>query len=195
MVFSSFTHLITKQGYVGSLRFCLRMDLDPSSFGKCSIEEIRGSKPHGSDLIVLAKRYMADIEPFRVICLLPAAVCLQLRMAFQQPEGVCARRAISEKVVNNIKSIAPQCAKQNIISRDALAYLMSWVNGDLVQVPRPASYKFLTLRRYPIDLPAGGPVAWVKPARARVVTIYDGDGGSASEDDGATGPVEFEDDA
>ncbi|CAK9078250.1 unnamed protein product, partial [Durusdinium trenchii] len=41
---------------VGQLRFALRQDLDPASFGTCEIEELRRHEPHGFDVLLLAKK-------------------------------------------------------------------------------------------------------------------------------------------
>lgn len=67
---------------------------------------------------------MADSAPFRVICLIPASMCLQLRNAFQQPVGNESKRIISEKVKNNIHTYAPQCHKQGIIDMDGLPHFV-----------------------------------------------------------------------
>lgn len=186
------------RGHVGQLRFCLRMDCDPSSFGRCQVEELSGHVPHGSDVLVFIKKWMADPEPVRVICLVPARVCLELRNAFQQPVGNQNRRAIGEQVRQNIQTYAPQCCRQKSIHPDALAYLTQWVDGTLQKVPRPTSFAYLNLRRYGIqglDAPRMGRT-WSKPNRFRTIHCLpasrsecDGE----SEDDGAAGPLELED--
>ena len=182
-------------GHVGQLRFCLRMDADPSSFGNCQVEEIPGYEPHGSDVLLFVKRFMADSDPFRVVALVPALVCKNLRLAFQQPVGNCARRPIAEAVRKNIQSIAPQCAKQKIISPDALSYLLSWVDGELQLVPRPRAYPFMNLRRHDIRSlpePVDGRQRWQGPRRFRVLNFArdaesdgDSDEGAVALEDGA----------
>lgn len=152
--------------------------MDPSSFGQCAVEEIPGHRPHGSDVLGVVKRYMADLEPYRVVSLVPAAVCCQLRAAFQQPTGVCDRRAISDKVFQNITTLAPQCARQKVINTDGLAYLTG----------------FLNLRRYPIDLQCAGNAGWHPPARFRVVNLARHGGESDDDGDVVEGPVALDDD-
>ena len=164
-------HSWGKLGLVGQLRFCLRGDVDPTSFGSWHVEEVRGHDPHASDVIVIAKRFMADFEPVRVICLMPALACVGLRACFQQPVGNVNRRAIGENLFKNITTRVPQCLKQGCMSEDAHAYLMGWVQGTLPKIPRPLKYQCLELRRYPIDLPAPAAVGWVRPGRFRVYTI------------------------
>eukprot|EP00435_Cladocopium_sp_Y103_P033901 s2323_g8.t1 len=158
------------------------------------VEEIPGYEPHGSDVLLFVKRYMADPEPFRVVALVPAFVCKSLRLAFHQPVGICARRPIAEAVRKNIHSFAPQCAKQKIISQDALSYLLSWVDGELQLVPRPRAYPFMNLRRHDIrGLPDPvGRQAWQAPRRFRVFNFardaesdVDSDEGAVALEDGA----------
>ena len=176
---------------MGQLRFALRKDIDPSSYGRCEIEEISRVTPHGSDVMVLAKRFMADPEPTRVMCLIPASTCQALRNAFKQPEGIASRRVISNAVRNNIRTYAPPCAKQGIITNDALAYLMSWIDSSLPKVPRPRSYQCLNLRRYEINFEGQVPVReWEAPHRFRVIHVMPSDDGRvASDDEVDPGPV------
>ena len=177
--------LIPFPGRVGQIRFCLRRDADPSSYGRCQIEEVRGFQPHPDDVVLFMKKYMADPEPSRVITVVPASTCAQLRNAFQQPQGHCPRRPIGPDVKKNILSCAPACHRQGIINSDALAYLTSWVGETLVRVPRPVAYTYLTLRRHPIhnvppDLPVRG---WVPPGRNRVITVFPKDAEESDSDD------------
>ncbi|CAK9078218.1 unnamed protein product, partial [Durusdinium trenchii] len=137
-------------GNVGQLRFALRQDLDPASFGTCEIEELRRHEPHGFDVLLLAKKFMADASPFRVICLVPAEVCVRMRASFIQPSGVADRRAISEKLRKNLLKKAPACRKQGSISTDAESYLIGWAQGTWPRVARPTKYNFLELRRFDI---------------------------------------------
>ena len=173
-------------GFVGQLRFCLRQDVDPSSYGTCTCEEINGFDPNPSDVMLFAKRYMADTSPIRVMCLVPASVCVSLRAVFEQPTGLTPRRGISSKVAQNITSFAPRCVQQGIISQEANAYLQSWVDGTLQQIPRPARYRFLTLRRHDIAAQDSGQYAsWTPPRRARVIVVLDlNDLSDSDQDDG-----------
>lgn len=174
---------------MGQLRFCLRQDADPASYGSCQVEEINGFQPHGSDVMLFAKRYMADTNPCRVMCLVPASVCVGLRAAFQQPAGLAPKRGISENLVKNIQSFAPRCMRQGMISQDACSYLLSWVDGSLQQIPRPTQYRFLSLRRYDIvGVQFAGAANWAPPRRARNIVVVDqNDFISDSDDD--EGPV------
>lgn len=155
-------------GHVGQLRFCLRQDIDPSSYGSCQVEEVDGRDPHGSDVLLIAKRRMADPEPIRVICLVPAVVCWKIRASLQHPVGDCARRPIGESISKNITVKAPRCYRQGIISSENLAYLTGWIEGSLPRIQRPASYQFLNLCRHDLRLAAEfeprGPFVW-RPQR------------------------------
>lgn len=178
-------------GNVGQLRFCLRQDIDPVSFGSCEVEELRGidHQPHGSDVLLLCKRFMADPEPFRVICLVSAATSAQLRSSFQQPVGVSDRRAISETLRKNLKAKAPVCRRQGSITLDAEAYLIGWVEGTWPRIPRPNRYNFLELRRFPIPhVGHQAAVAWSAPPRFRVYTVLRADEDSDEEED--DGPLQ-----
>ena len=181
-------------GHVGQLRFALRQDLDPASFGACDIEELRGSQPHGSDVLLLCKRFMSDPSPFRVICLVSAATCAQLRVSFQQPAGVSDRRAIAEKLRKNLLSKAPQCRRQGSITHDAEAYLIGWVSGTWPRIPRPARYAFLQLRRFGIqDIDQPAALDWAAPARFRKYTILrsDDDDENSEGGDDAAAPLDL----
>lgn len=182
------------QGQVGQIRFCLRKDVDPSSYGGCSVEEVRGHEPHESDTLLFAKRHMADPEPFKVICLVPASVAASLRASFQQPVGDNPRRPIGTPVSKNVSAFAPRCHGQGSISSDALAYLVGWVEGSLPRLSRPVSYPLLDLRRHEIrDAPFCAPVPWQAPRRFRVITLLRND--DEDSDDGADNlPIELVDD-
>ena len=167
---------------MGQLRICLRQDLDPSSYGRCQVEEIANRKPHGSDVLLLAKHRMADAEPFRVITLVSAEMCHSLRSSFRQPVGTCSRRPIAQKVVDKIRKVAPQCARQGAISEDALAYLLNWSDGSMDLIPRPSAYRFLQLRRHDLGLSGvADQRPWCRPARFRVITVLEQD--QESDDD------------
>ena len=184
MHFSLDFHLLS--GLVGQLRFCLRKDADPSSYGTCNVEELAGFEPHGCDVMLFAKRHMADTTPCKVIVLVAASQCVALRNAFQQPTGLTPKRPISLQVSKNIEAFAPRCMRQSIISADACSYLQAWIAGTLPQIPRPTQYRCLNLRRYDINAPPVGPNAWVPPRRARNITVLDGnDVSDSDEDEGA----------
>ena len=182
-------------GHVGQLRFCLRQDIDPSSYGSCQVEEVDGRDPHGSDVLLIAKRRMADPEPIRVICLVPAVVCWKIRASLQHPVGDCARRPIGESISKNITVKAPRCYRQGIISSENLAYLTGWIEGSLPRIQRPASYQFLNLCRHNLRLAAEfeprGPFVWRAPARFRVITVLRNDDGE--DDDQSDADIAVED--
>ena len=103
----------------------------------------RNRNPHGCDVLLIAKKHMADCDPLRVICLASAESCAALRSCVRQPTGNVPRRPIGAKAYQNIMSKVPQCSKQGCITKEAEAYLMSWVEGTQPLIPRPRKYKFL----------------------------------------------------
>ncbi|CAE7405194.1 unnamed protein product [Symbiodinium sp. CCMP2592] len=155
--------------HVHQLRFALREDLSPASFGQCRVEEISGSAPSGKDVLLLAKRWMSDPEPFRVVCLMPAATCGVLRASFAQPGGVEDRRPIAPKVQKNICRLSHERMRQGDISADACAYLTQWCSGELARKPRPCRYPFLEVRRG--DVPAAERVIWAGAGRDRHINL------------------------
>ena len=178
---------------MGQLRFCLRKDVDPASYGSLQCEEVHGHEPHGSDILLIAKRRMADAEPCRVVCVVPVSVSAALRASFEQPRGNTERRPIGESVVKNIKKRAPQAQKQGAISMSNVAHLLGRVDGTLPRIPRPTAYKVLELRRYELGFSRVPPRAWSAPQRARVLTVLKGDGSrvdSDSDDAAENCPIE-----
>ena len=158
--------------------------MDPTSFGPCHVEELKRRDPNPKDILLLAKKFMSDSEPFRVICLVPAEKCVVLRASFRQPSGVADRRPITEKLRKNLAVKAPACRKQGSISHDAEAYLIGWVANSLPRSPRPHMYRFLEQRRF--EIPGMGPAAaitWEAPPRFRVYTILQADAESDQEVD------------
>ena len=138
--------------------------------------------------MMFVKRQMADASPVRVICVVPAAKRKQLVEAFAQPQGLDSRRPISESCRKNILSLAPLCEKRNCITSDACAYLTSFVQGALEQIPRPTSYRSLSFRQ--CELPNGiadqPPMTWTSPRRPRVIRVLPDreSEDTASEDEG-----------
>ena len=58
-----------------------------------------GHPKSGGDLMLVAKRWMADPAPAFVQCVLLESVCLRIESTMsRRPEGVCARRPITEQV-------------------------------------------------------------------------------------------------
>lgn len=130
---------------------------------------MRNRNPHGCDVLLIAKKHMADCDPLRVICLASAESCAALRSCVRQPTGNVPRRPIGAKAYQNIMSKVPQCSKQGCITKEAEAYLMSWVEGTQPLIPRPRKYKFLELCRYPLDpdvVAATADARWEAPATA-----------------------------
>jgi hypothetical protein len=142
--------------------------------------------PGPTDVLLLAKRLMADAEPYRVVTVLTAQQCADLRSNFVQPAGVCDRRPISDNVTKNILNVAPKCHRQGQINSDALAYLTNWCQGLTEDIPRPTQYRFLAHRGQPQGMPRGRAGAWVAPARSRVVDLKTDmrDADDTSDDDG-----------
>ena len=154
------------------MRFSLRKDIDPGSYGSVGCQEVRGHQPCEDDIILIAKKFMADPEPFRVQVVLTSEEAAILRRSFQQPIGLNPRRAISEKVKKNIKSKVPALISQHVIPMDGAAYLPNWVDGTLERKPRPRSYGVLTYK-YDGRLadPPGRVETWEPKRRMRVVDL------------------------
>ena len=148
-------------GRVGQIRVNLRRDIDAASYGHCEVQEIRDAEQSGDDLILIAKRFMADSEPFKVVTLMTAEQAATLRRSFAQPDGDWSRRPISDKVKRTIRTKAPLCVQQGVVSVEAAAYLTNWAEGTLQRLPRPQSYQFLTYRAFGQNMP-GPTVPWVQ---------------------------------
>ncbi|CAE7245870.1 unnamed protein product, partial [Symbiodinium sp. CCMP2592] len=134
-----------------------------------------GCEPSPEDIMLLAKRFMADATPYYVACVVSAQRAADLRSSFQQPTGTADRRAISPKVRKNITALAPKCVNQGILSREAEAYLTNWCEGTWQKQPRPVSYSHLEYRR-PDDRvfgvnAVGSRMPWRKPPRSRVINL------------------------
>ena len=160
----------------------MRKDIDPGSYGRVAVEEIRGSQSAGEDILLLAKKFMADPEPYRVVTVLTAEQAAILRR----------RRLISDKVRKKVLSKVPACIQQGLISHEAGAYLTNWVGGLLPRLARPQRYSFLAHRSGPADGP-GQTMAWQARGRERHVDLSiaeDDDGDSGSDE--AYQPIEDE---
>ena len=192
-MFQSFG-LLFFQGRVGQIRFVFRKDLDPASYGSVSVDEIRGEREHnGNDLLLVAKKFMADPEPYKIATVLTAAECATIRRSFVQPSGVWKRRTISPKVQQRIASQVPVCLRQKTLTAEAAAYLSNWATGTLQRAPRPVSYRCLTRRIFPADGP-GHSIQWGPRGRERHVDLgFDDDDADTASDD-AYLPVQDEDD-
>ena len=76
----------------------------------------------GVTFLMVVKRRMADSNPTHVKCVLPAHRAAALKLSFQQPSGISARRPIGDSVKKNIKAYAPRCKEQGILSSDGLLF-------------------------------------------------------------------------
>ena len=172
-------------GRVGQLRFSLRKDIDPSSYGHCECEELRGQPRSGEDVILIAKKFMASPEPYKVVVLLSAEQCATLRKSICQPSGVASRRPISDKVTSNIKGKVPVLLRNQILHPDAAAYLQNWAGSTLEHLPRPRAYSVLN-HRYDQDPEVGGQtVPWQPKVRERHIdlTLLDDEDRQSDSDD------------
>ena len=175
-------------GNVGSLRIARRCDIDPTSMGFCTMQELPRKPPQRpGDIVLIAKKRMANAEPYAIVVLMTEERARALELGFQQPSGVCERRPLSVKVQKNILTVAPRCLKQGVITQDALSYLTSWSQGDWPRVPRPTGYSHLLHRcAVPFPLPDTAP-SWEPPARVKHVDLFyemeDGLDANASEEE------------
>ena len=187
---------------VGNVRFCLRSDLPASAYGTCEVEELHGVRaapPSGCDILLVAKRRMADKSPIHIKCVMTAGRAAALRAAFEQPSGVASHRAIGEKVQKNIASLAPRCQKQGIISDDGASYLLSWSQGEWGRKARPTSYAVLGHRHAsPLDVVMpSGLSAWKAPSRLKHVDLRTqhrcgSEAGTSSESEEEPGAIDLE---
>ncbi len=179
---------------MGQIRFSLRKDIDPISYGKVSVDEIRGEPRSGDDILLLAKKFMADPEPYKIATVLTASQAADIRRSFAQPQGVWRRREITQKVRAKIATKVPQCVQQRVLSREAGAYLTSWADGTLPRIPRPRRYAFLTHRICGAD-PPGPNLGWGPRHRERHIDLsFDVDDEADSASDDAYQPILDEDD-
>lgn len=146
--------------------------MDGRSTGWCTIQELPGHHPRKpGDILLIAKKRMADVEPFAVVVLMREERAASLEAGFQQPSGVFPRRPISEQVKKNITTIAPRCFKQGTINQNALSYLMSWCQGDWPRLQRPVSYVHLQRRCQLSFQPDPQPPNWTPPNRLKHVDL------------------------
>ena len=165
----------------------MRKDIDPASYGRCEVEEIRGNQPDENDIILIAKRFMADPEPYRVITLISAEDAATFRKSVVQPAGVAPRKAISTKVKQKIHGKVQPLMSQGFLSREAAAYLTNWADQTLQLAQRPASYPCLGYRFDSSPDLRGHVVPWLPPRRERHIDlkpddIHDPDDSGASDD-------------
>ena len=136
----------------------------------------RTATKSGKDVFLVAKRYMADRSVHRQIALVPADTVRAIRLGFQEPQGVAARRPIGRNVLSNIQRYLPRCRSRGDIPQAAAEYLERWTSGTLEPVPRPASYPILRFRWRAEDRQeAFQPGSWVKPHRKRHIGVKPSD--------------------
>lgn len=183
--------------YVGSVRITRRCDIDPSSMGWCTPQELRGQHPKNpGDIVLIAKKRMADAEPYAVVVVMTQERARALELGFQQPVGVAERRPLSDKVRKNIKTVGSKCLQHGIINQDAFTYLSSWSQGDWHRQQRPAAYNHL-LHRWQVSfhLEPATP-SWEAPSRIKHVDLtYNVDRNECddgpSDDDEALAPIDM----
>lgn len=75
----------------------MRKDIDPASYGRVAVSELPGSPVQGEDVILIAKRYMADPEPYKIVTVVSADQAAILRRSLQQPQ-TCRERCVPRQV-------------------------------------------------------------------------------------------------
>lgn len=162
--------------------------------GYCAFEETKETRasPSANDVVLITKNHMADAVPTHVVVLVSEMRAAVIRESFTQPSGVAPRREIAEQVLKNIKTYAPRCAHEGLISQDAANYLLSWSQGDWPRIHRPTNYSFLGYRQGGFAVPPGvAAVPWTQAARVRHIQLgvaTDGDGaGDGAESDNDDG--------
>lgn len=176
------------------MRISLRKDIDPSSYGHCEVQEIAGAERSENDIILIAKRFMASPEPFKVVTVMTAARAATVRRSFAQPQGVAPRRAIKEKVAKNIRSKVPTLVRNLTLPPDAGAYLLNWAESSLQLLPRPQRYSFLEHRHDGCVREGPGPrEAWGPRPREKVVDLKLPENDSDDASDNDLEPIDFED--
>ena len=134
-------------GRCHSIRFCRREDISSATIGSAEVVDFPSDKAAG-DVMVVAKRFMADVQPYLVKAVVRESRCHEVAQALQMPAGCQERRAKSAHVVKSIKSFADPCLKFGEISVAAHAYLTGWLDGTLPQCPRKETYTFLSRRLF-----------------------------------------------
>ena len=130
-------------------RFCARKDLGTDVLDNVlQLEELSGNRfePHQDDTFLITKRWLADTEVQRALCVVPAVTAAQIRAGYQPPSGVAPRRVIREPIRKNIEKTVPPCRKSGELTDEGAEYLLQWCRGTLPRVPRPAQYSVLSFR-------------------------------------------------
>lgn len=179
-------------GRVHYVRFCARSDIEADVRNNLiEFEDFPlGRHPRSAgDIVLIAKRWMADTEILRVIALVPEATAKQIRIGMSCPQGIAGRRAIGHRVYDNIQKHASRGKKTGDLRGAAADYLLQWSSDSLAQFPRPRTYSILTYRwDHAMHREALSPGAWTTPSRLRHVDLA-----IDAEDHGLTSESEDED--
>ena len=134
--------------HVHYYRFCLRRDMGSDVLDYVrELEELRPAcDPHGDDIFMITKRWLADNEVQRAVCVMSQATAQQFRTGFAPPSGIAPRRRIGDAIVNNIKKRVPICQKTGELNAESAAYLLKWSQHTLAQAPKPEAYDILSHR-------------------------------------------------
>ena len=132
---------------------------------------------------------MADSEILRVIAMVPEATAKQIRTGMSCPEGIASRRAIGQRVYDNIQKHATRGKKTGDLKEAAADYLLQWSSNSLAQFPRPRTYSILTYRwDHAMHRETLRPGTWTTPSRMKHVDLA-----IDAEDHGLTSESEDED--
>lgn len=154
------------------IRFCRREDLGPSSIGSCTVQDFHKDPLRAGDVMLIAKRWLADTSPMSIVALVPEQRCLDMQRDMMQPTGSAPRRVISAKVRQNISTYVPRIVKSGELPPDAAAYLLGWSQCTLPRKSKPVYYALLDYRwqgsggRRPV--PAA---QWQPPRRNRRINL------------------------
>ena len=86
------------------------------------------------------------------------------------PSGVTDRRRIGDKMLKNIRGVAPKCLRSGDITETAHDYLISWSQQFATREPKPASYPVLQHTWSPVPGPfAQGTLQ--RPRRKRIIDL------------------------
>lgn len=177
------------------MRFCKREDIEADIWNSVrEVEDFRSSHPKmGSDIFLIAKRWLADREVLRLIALVPADTAAKIRRGLHLPDGVAARRAISPKVRANIERYVPRCQMHGELSPAAAAYLTEWSTGKLKMINRPERYEIFSHRWQPEErLEDFQPGTWTIPRRKRHIDLtIEAEADAASSDSEVEGDIDL----
>ena len=186
--------------HVHYMRFCNRKDLGSDVLDNVHHLEELGQRwlPHGDDVFLVTKRWLADSQVQRAIAIVPASVAQQIRQGYQPPAGLTVRRALSEQVVSNLEKRVPICQRPGEVTNEGANYLLGWCRRTLPQKPKPDTYNILKHRcsRQMVG-ESYQPGNWQQPRRVRHFDLtLQGDNTALSEssddDDAVNLPIGFD---